>query len=138
MKIIVPVLMALVVSGCVPPSDGMRGDRFDDVTPKPVNKTHTGFWTGPKGPDLLTLRIDDDGRGVSCTTRNGKDTLTKLRISDGTLYFQDGTRMALTYADGYIDGRSLGPGSQSVRFNRDIDLSQASPYCRTQLQKSYL
>lgn len=138
MKIIGPVVIALVVSGCTLPSEGTRGDRFDDVTPKPVNKAHTGFWTGPKGQNLLTLRIDGDGRGVSCTTRDGKDTLTKLRISDGRLYFQDGTRMALTYADGYIDGQSLGVESQSVRFTKDVGLTQASPYCKEQLQKSYL
>ncbi|CAM5430767.1 J517_1871 family lipoprotein [Eoetvoesiella caeni] len=140
MKSLISVLVVLVVAGCALPADNMTSNRYSNVVQKPVEKPYAGLWSGTSGSALMTLRIDKDGRGISCSSRDGKDSVSKLKLSDDTLYFQDGTKMALTYADGYIDGVSSSPStdSQTIRFARDTGLINASPYCRERLQQPYL
>lgn len=138
MRSLISVSMVLILSGCALPANDMASDQFSNVVPKPINKLYVGLWSGTNGSYLMTLRIDKDGRGISCSSRNGKDSVNKLKLSDDTLYFQDGTKMALTYVDGYINGVSPSAGSQDVRFVQDSGLVKASPYCRDKLQKPYL
>lgn len=138
MRSLISILMVLMVSGCALPTGDMASNRFSDVVPELLNKPYAGLWSGTNGPSLIALRIDEDGRGTSCSSWNGKDSVSNIKLSDDTLYFQDGTSMALTYADGYINGVSSQAGSQNVRFAQDSGLAQASPYCREKLQKPYL
>lgn len=141
MRSLTSVLMVLIVSGvsgCALPAGDMTSNQFSNVVPKPIIKPYAGLWSGTSGSYLMTLRIDKDGRGISCSSRNGKDSVSNLKLSDDTLYFQDGTKMVLTYVDGYIDGVSPSAGLENVRFARDSGLIEASPYCRERLQKPYL
>lgn len=140
MKSLISALVVLIVSGCALPANNMTSDRYSNVVQKPVEKPYAGLWSGTVGSDLMTLRIDKDGRGISCSSRDGKDSVSKLKLSDDMLYFQDGAKMALTYADGYIDGVLSSPSadSQTIRFAKDTGLINASPYCKERLQKPYL
>lgn len=138
MKSLLSVLIVLLVSGCALPMEDTKGNEFSGVVPKLINKSYAGLWTGENGSDSITLRIDEDGRGVSCSSRNGRDSVSNLKLANGTLYLQDGTKMDLVYADGYINGVSPSSGVQSVRFFPDNGLVKASPYCRNIMQKPYL
>ncbi|MBP6020417.1 MAG: hypothetical protein KA735_13075 [Burkholderiaceae bacterium] len=138
MRSIIFVLMVLIVSGCAVPMGDVASNQFSGVVPKPLNKPYAGLWSGSNGHYLITLRIDEDGRGVSCSSWGDKDSVNTLKLADDTLYFQDGTSMALTYADGYINAIPSNAGSQSIRFAQDKGLLTASPYCRDRLQKPYL
>lgn len=138
MRSLLSVLMVLLVSGCALSMGDMTSNRYSGVVPKPINKSYAGLWTGINDSYSITLRIDEDGRGVSCSSRNGRDSVSNLKLANGTLYLQDGTTMDLVYADGYINGVSPSSGMQNVRFFPDNGLVAASPYCRDRMQKPYL
>lgn len=138
MRSFLSVLMVLLVSGCALSMGDMASNRYSGVVPQPINKSYAGLWTGTNGSDSITLRIDEDGRGVSCSSRNGRDSVSNIKLANGTLYLQDGTKMDLVYADGYINGVSPSSGVQNVRFFPDNGLVKASPYCRNRIQRPYL
>ncbi|MCQ9616483.1 hypothetical protein L1889_06985 [Paenalcaligenes niemegkensis] len=138
MRLLTAISFLIFMAGCMGVTGGSLGSRFDEAMPTPVSPTHAGLWTAVEASDVTTLRIDEDGRGVACSSRDGKDLLSNLKVSDDTLYFQDGLSMALNYGEGYIDGLAIDAESQNVRFVRDDGLQSASPYCRNKLQQPYL
>jgi hypothetical protein len=138
MRLVAAALMVLTVAGCALPPGDMTENRYSDVPPKLTNKAYAGLWTGTSGPYSMSLRIDADGRGVSCTSSAGAYSVDTIKLAGDTLYFQDGSSMTLTYAEGYLYGLPPNAGMQNLRLVHDNGLVAASSYCRARLQEPYL
>ena len=138
MKCLASVSLLLTLSACAIPPHDQPSDRYANVAPQRTAGSQSGLWTGTSGTRVVTLRIDDDGRGVSCSAQNGKDSDTTFKVANGTAYFADGRQMTLSYGEGYIDATPSGPSSQTIRLDRDTGLSSTSTYRRERLTKPYL
>lgn len=129
------IAVALLAGGCAMPIDDQLSNRFVEVEPEPLGAGLAGLWTGSSGPYLLTVRLGQDGRGIYCSSWNEKNTLGNLKFSAGRLYLQDGTSMHLRQQDGSLIGKASYTGAQDVRFKSDPGLVEASPYCKSNLQR---
>ncbi len=127
---------ALLVGGCAMPINDQLNNNFVEISPEPVRSGLVGLWTGSSGPYLLTVRLEQDGRGIYCSSWNEKNTLGNVKFSAEHLYFQDGSSMDLNQQGENLTGKARYSGAHYVRFKRDPDLTEAAPYCKASLPLS--
>lgn len=126
-------LACAALAGCSLPTTDMMSNQYMEHSAEPVPAGMAGDWTGTSGPYLVTLRLNADGTGALCNSYGASNYLQAVKYQGGTLYVQDGARLALTPNGDALTGMAPYTGSRPIRFLRDDDLKNAPPYCKTAL-----
>ena len=125
---------ATALTACVMPTDDMMNNRYLDIEAAPIPSNQTGFWTGTSGPYMTTLLLHKDGTGLSCSSWQTNNSLSRVKVSEGTIYFQDGARLHISGGGDEIVAKAPYTFSQTINYRPDPALEHAAPYCSTQLQ----
>jgi len=95
----------------------------------------TGAWTGNIGPFKSTLKFNDDGTGLICSTRKGKNTLEKIDYDGEFITTIRGTKIEVLSVSGdsllIEDGR---PIAKRYELTRNDNLTGVNWYCRSKLK----
>ena len=120
--------------GCVSPMDDMLNNKFTSISP--TDTSLKGFWSGNNGPYLMTYKFNGDGTGLVCYSYGTANSLEKLKIANGVIYMQDGSKqqiMKSTETDLILKVNYF--GSATFRYKPDTKLINASPYCEQSLKQ---
>lgn len=133
MRTLLLALGMILVGGCSFGTTDILNNDFGSVSPTAPPADSVGLWTGSSGPYLLTVKLESDGTGKSCSVWNDKRVVGRLKYSSGSLLFQDGTRMAVRRVGDALIGRAPYSGSRDVTFRGDPGLTSADLYCTTRM-----
>jgi hypothetical protein len=125
------LVMVLVLAGCKSPIDDIINNKFIETNISAPPADIVGTWTGNNGPYLITMKIFDDGSGLSCSSWNDKNSVNKIKFSAGYLYFQDGAKMAVSISGGKLIGKFDYSFTNDVSFVEDKKLTNASLFCQS-------
>jgi len=125
---------AILAAGCTTPYEAMKNNRYGDVTPHTVPDEIAGTWTGTSGPYLMTVKLGQDGRGLSCASWQANESVNNVKYAAGRLYFPDGMQMTVGAEGGQLVAVYDQKGMEPIRLNPDTELVEASPYCRDKLR----
>lgn len=134
--------MAFLVSllaGCgLMPLDQAPVDNYATVAPQSAGLQVAGIWTAQQSNEVISLRVDDDGRGVVCMDNEASPELVRLKYVNNVFYLSDGRTLHLSEASGQLVASFNAEGNQPILFSRDAGLLAATPHCRQRLQQAYL
>lgn len=133
MKLAVSLLSALFIAGCATPLDDLLNNRFAEIVAEPVTEQYTGVRTGTSGPWLVTVSIHEDGTGVYCSSWNERNFVGNVKMANGVIYFQDGSKSRVSLDGSVLIADYDGAGAAQIRFVPDAGLKEASPYCKNQM-----
>lgn len=122
------------LSACVAPYEAMKNNQYSQIDPSSPPQEIVGTWTGTSGPYLMTIRVDQDGRGLYCSSWHTNESINNLKYSGGRLYFPDGMTMTAATEGGQLIASYDQKGVPPVRLSRDGNLVEASPYCKEKLR----
>ena len=131
-KLLIAGFVGLSLVGCVSPTGDMLNNKFTTILP--TDTSLSGFWSGNNGPYLVSFKFNGDGTGLMCSSYNNKNTIEKLKISDGIVYMQNGLKQTIlknTDTDLTLKVNYL--GSAKFNYKPDPKLINASPYCEKNL-----
>lgn len=134
--------MAFLVSllaGCgLMPLDQAPADTYATVAPQSAGQQVAGIWTAQHSSAAISLRVDEDGRGVVCRGDGASPELVRLKYANNTFYLSDGRTIGLREAGGQLVASFSTEADRPIHFSRDAGLVAANPYCRQRLQQAYL
>lgn len=131
-KLLIAAIIGFALVGCASPSGDMLNNKFTTIIPTDTNLR--GYWSGNNGPYLVTFKFSGDGTGLMCSSYDDKNTLEKLKISDGIIYMQNGLKQNILKSnenDLMLKVNYL--GSATFNYKPDPRLINASPYCEKNL-----
>ncbi|WP_024694732.1 J517_1871 family lipoprotein [Pseudomonas syringae] len=132
----IPLLTAVILTltGCAMQSD-LANNNFPGIVPVAPPEKLVGTWSGSVGYYLVTMRFNADGKGVMCSSWNGRDSVMPLKYDGKQVRVSDSTRADVT---------DLSRSTFKLKVNyyfgatytlyRDDSLSKAAPYCLKQLK----
>lgn len=137
MRIFMLLLAALATSCALPLDDWMEND-FPGVVVEPAPSAIVGTWVGSNGFYLVSLRVTEDGNGLSCYSWHGKEHVGRTKYSQGAIVYAEGVSHRVLSVDSTkMIVRPLFRDSKDLTFYRDDDLDQASPYCQRALAEAH-
>lgn len=136
-KLIGTLLTAAAISGCAGSYESAMENRFFDTDKAPPASGLVGVWTGGFSMGVITLKIDADGGGLSCSSMGSNNSIYQLKHNAGRLYFQAGSHVTLQQqGDGLIAVYPPMMGTQTeIKMLRDPHLDNASPYCQENMRR---
>jgi len=133
MRVLMAAWALALLAGCAVDVLDYKDNRFAEIHPSAARAELVGTWTASIGPYLSTLRIDEDGTGLFCSSWHTHDSLGKIKLVDDVVYFQDGMTMHLSRDGDMLIGQYKQVGMDPARFIPDPTLNEASPYCAAEL-----
>lgn len=127
--------LPLLLAGCAAsPYQYMVDNRYGEIEPMPAPAALIGTWTGTNGPYLLTIRVNADGRGLTCASWHKHESVNNLKYADGRLYFPDGMELTMNAQGGRLMATYDQKGMAPMHLRPDPNLVEASPYCKDKLR----
>jgi len=94
-----------------------------------------GVWTGKVKPFTTSIKFNDNGTGLICSTRKGKNTLEKITYSDDVITTKRGTKIDIeSISSGVLTLVDSRPIAKRYELSRSDKLSGVSWYCKSKLK----
>lgn len=129
------VIGLISLAGCTSPYAYMENNAYSEITPQQTPAELAGIWTGTSGPYLMTIKLGADGRGLSCANWQTNKSVNNVKYSGGRLYFPDGMEMAVSVGAGTLMASYDKGGLPPIQLWPDLQLIEASPYCKEKLER---